>query len=77
MTEKTLAEWFKIYADKGCVNRPGPKATARKAYRQVEPHLTRDEIRALQVAGSHATTGEGRGEWDAVCARIRARLFPR
>lgn len=38
--------------------------------------LLESEIRDLRVAVEHARAGEGRAEFDAVCARVRARLWP-
>lgn len=70
-------EAFEVLAAKGPVDLYGPQTKARQALKVLDDaHLLHHEERvALVVGQSHALTGEGRGEFDGACARIRARLF--
>ena len=71
-----IREAFELYAASGPV---GYHSTQRKMGRLwivLRPHFTIAERRQIMAAREHASTGEGRAEFDRVMAQIRARLFP-
>lgn len=71
-----MARAFDVYAAKAQVALPGPRRTAERMRRVFEYLLHPGERRELGTALSHALdVGEGRQEFDEVCARIRRRLF--
>ena len=70
-----MREAFEVFASKGPVDREGAQRQAIRAMRSFRDSLLENELRELGVARSHAFTGEGRVEFDAVCKRIRKRLF--
>jgi hypothetical protein len=68
---------FRVFSQKGPVNRLTSQIAAQKAFREIEHLLLGEEISALNTARSHALmTQEGRREFDQACAKIKARLFP-
>lgn len=72
----TLRRVFERYAAKGPVNIPGAQKSAHQAYEEFKHLLTPEEKSRLSTARGHALdVGEGRGEFDRVCADIRKRLF--
>lgn len=71
----TTKEAFEVYAAKGPVNYPGTQWNAHRAYKYFKRMLTEEERTALSIAQSHALGDEGRAEFDAVCQKIRDRLF--
>lgn len=78
MRRDPLRRAFERMAAKGGCARPSSLESAHKA-REVIDHLLSEEERSdLGSAKSHVTAdGCSREEWDDVCARIRARLWPR
>jgi hypothetical protein len=58
--------------------RRGCTANAHRAWEIIKKHLTEEEITKLGTARSHAIDcGEGRGEHDALCKKIREDLVER
>ena len=71
-----LRRTFDRFAAKGPVNIPGAQKSAHQAYEDLKHLFTQEEKNHLSTARGHALdVGEGRGEWDRVCAQIRKRLF--
>lgn len=70
-----VREAFKVFSDKGSVNIPTSQQAATQAYKVFNGLLTDRERGDLQTAVGHSLIGEGRGEFDAVCQRIRLRLW--
>lgn len=75
-------EAFEFYAAKAPVyQRCGrgdrlPRQHLNSVRHRFWPALQVAERDALVAAAEHARAGEGRAEFDEVCARIRARLWP-
>lgn len=75
MTQHTLRYWWEVFASKGPVNIRGAQFQYENARRHIEGLLLPEERSALSTARSHAIDcGEGRGEWDALCATLAQRL---
>jgi len=59
---------------KGPVDIEVVQRKAHRAWVLVSQFFTKQECSDLMTARDHARIGEGRGEWDQICARVRDRL---
>lgn len=75
---RVILEAFNLYASKAPVNIEGAQQQAHRAWEVIKKHLTEEEKNQLNTAQDHALNcGEGRGEHDAVCKKIREDLAER
>lgn len=65
---------FKIFFDKGPVNRETSKQEVAGAFHSIKLYFTTEERSRLYAAMFHAWIGEGRKEWNGVCKAVKARL---
>lgn len=66
---------FKLYFDKGPVDRESSQRCANNAKNKIKMYLTYFEISSLETARDHSLNcSEGREEWDQISNQIKKRL---